>query len=77
MAHLGVDQHATAAQGLGDKGIRRDIVHFEDGVEGIERVHVQVEMVCENAVGRGLREDVDVGDLKVARECEIHNADEL
>ena len=34
-------------------------------------------MVCENIIRRGLREDVDVGDLERGHEREIHNLSEL
>ena len=34
-------------------------------------------MVCENTVRRGLREGVDVGDLQVANQSEIHYLYEL
>ena len=76
-AHLRVDHHATTGERRRDEGARRDVDHAEYGVEDILRAHVQVEVVCENAVGRGLREDVDVGDSKVSGACETHYLDKL
>ena len=61
-----------------DGGDRRDVEDAENGVEGKLRGHVLVvEVVCGNTVFRGLREDVDAGDFKVANESEVHYVYEL
>ena len=77
MAHEGIDHHATTGEWrLGDDA-RRDVCGADNGDEGKLRAHVQAELVCGKAVGRGLREDVYIGDLKVADKSEIHYFDEL
>ena len=47
LANFGVDYYTTTAEWVGDKGIRRDVDLSENDVEGVERAHAQVNMVCE------------------------------
>jgi len=72
-----VDHHSALLKRIVDESVSREISDAENNVECKLRVHVEVEVVCENTIRRGLCEDVDVGDSEGAHEREIHNLDEL
>ena len=72
-----VDHHSALLKRIVDESVSREISDAENNVECKLRVHVEVEVVCEHTIRRGLCEDVDVGDSEGAHEREIHNLDEL
>lgn len=55
----------------------RDFDDAENDVEGELSGHVQIEVVTENAVCRGLREDVNVCDFQTSEQGKIDDPNEL
>ena len=72
-----VDHHSALLKRIVDESRSREIDDAENNVECKLRVHVEVEVVCEHTIGRGLCEDVHVGDSERADEREVDNLDEL